>query len=251
MERLKNTNTFQRVILIIMPVMLIAFAIIYAKAISQEGLLYNKSILIPTEENGITTYSGKVDGKKAYFTVTSDNTVEYHFGDKVYGPYTVVQDPSAVPDDFDSSISLKGVELRCGDEVIFRGGILNEPDMFTIFSEAEEGGEFVISDGIWYDSDGTEIDGDAPSNYSILSLMYNPVMEHRGDWMMFPVAILICALNVVSILYADELFRFSMRFRVANADTVEPAEWEIISRYIAWVMLTILVAIYLCMGLSL
>jgi len=40
--------------------------------------------------------------------------------------------------------------------------------------------------------------------------------------------------TVIYALFADELFRFRMSFRVSNAEDLYPSDWEIASRYIGW-----------------
>ena len=37
----------------------------------------------------------------------------------------------------------------------------------------------------------------------------------------------------ISILFADELFRWHLSFRVWNADNLEPSDWELAGRYIS------------------
>ena len=58
-----------------------------------------------------------------------------------------------------------------------------------------------------------------------------------------------CIMNAVSILFAEELFRFELTFKVRNVDNVEPSEWEITARYLGWTFLTIVALIIFNMGL--
>ena len=99
MERIKELNRYQRIVLILLAVMLAGFAILYAVTYSRVGYAYADHIFIPGEENGNTTYSAKVSGQDAVFTVTDDQTVTLRYGEKVYGPYTAQEDPTAIPDD--------------------------------------------------------------------------------------------------------------------------------------------------------
>lgn len=64
----------------------------------------------------------------ARFRVSSDKTVEFHYGEREYGPYTAIEDPTAIPRDNESRESMTGIELREGDEVIFRGGMFRTDD---------------------------------------------------------------------------------------------------------------------------
>jgi len=42
-----------------------------------------------------------------------------------------------------------------------------------------------------------------------------------------------------SVLFADELFRFNLAFRIRDAGRAEPSEWEIAGRYISWAVLPV------------
>ena len=96
MEKIKSLNRYQKGILIFMIAMACAFAIIYPKTISKVGFEYNDKILVPSEENGSTVYTGKINGENARFIVSADKVVEFWYGEKVYGPYTAKEDPTAI-----------------------------------------------------------------------------------------------------------------------------------------------------------
>lgn len=97
MERIKALDYRQKWILLIMGVMVLVFSVLYPVTLARVGFSYRDTILVPGEENGSTIYSGKIQGKAASFTVTPDKTVTFHYGDLTYGPYTVKEDPQAVP----------------------------------------------------------------------------------------------------------------------------------------------------------
>lgn len=56
-------------------------------------------------------------------------------------------------------------------------------------------------------------------------------------------------LNAVSILYADELFRWDLSFQIQNAETAEPSEWEMMKRYLSWTVVTIMLLVLYIVGL--
>lgn len=97
MERIKNLNRYQKGILIIMTAMVILFSVIYSVTISRVGFEYADTILVPGRENESIVYSGKIKGQQAYFSISENKTVIFQYGDKIYGPYTVNEDPSAIP----------------------------------------------------------------------------------------------------------------------------------------------------------
>ena len=71
--------------------------------------------------------------------------VECRHGEDLYGPYTVTLDPAAVPEGEQIPINLTGVEVRRGDEVIFRGGCYEDSFLMlwdengTIHSQFSDG----------------------------------------------------------------------------------------------------------------
>ena len=59
-----------------------------------------------------------------------------------------------------------------------------------------------------------------------------------------------CAATGVTILFADELFRWKLSFLIQNADSAQPSDWEIMERYIAWTVLPILSMLLFILGLQ-
>ena len=82
--------------------------------ISKVGFEYKDAIFVPSQENGSTVYSGRLRGQKAYFSVSQDKTVVFHYGNKIYGPYTVKEDNTAIPEEEKTLEGIVGVELRQG-----------------------------------------------------------------------------------------------------------------------------------------
>ncbi len=78
-------------VLIVMLVMLLVFSVAYPLTISRMGFQYRGEILVPQVPEKQTVYSGRVNGQKASFTVTSDGTITCQMGDKAYGPPMRVQ----------------------------------------------------------------------------------------------------------------------------------------------------------------
>ena len=256
MERIKSLGIYQKVILVLLILLVIAFSIIYPIRLGKLGLEYNESILVPSEENGNTIYSGKIQGVPASFTIFPDKTVVFKYGEKIYGPYYIKEDPSAIAKDIPTSFPYTeniGFELYCGDEMIFRGCKVIVGSSFLLFDETGRGAidiKIVPEYGtIATDENGNEIDQMEPTVSDILKIMDGPELTHKGHGIVWFGGVVICVVTALSILFADELFRWHISFRVADPDNVEPADWEIISRYISWTLLPILAAIVFIMGL--
>ena len=106
-----------------------------------------------------------------------------------------------------------------------------------------------MSDGTVIDDNGNEIDPMKPSVGTILSLMAGPELEHKGDWYGWLYGALLCAVTAVSILFADELFRWNLSFQIRDADRAEPSDWEIAGRYIAWTVMPLVALVVFIVGL--
>jgi len=257
MERIKKLGLYQKIVLIILIVMTILFSVLYPVTIARKGFEYRGEILVPQEDDGNTVYSGKVYGKPAAFTVASDKTVTSTWGDKVWGPYTIKEDPSAISNDVSDAFADKeivGFELYCNDRVIFRGCMVITGSGRMLFNDA---GEYQLDlriasdyDTSAYDEYGNEIDQMEPTVFEIIELMAGPQLTHKGNGLLWLCGFVVCAAAAVSILYADELFRWNMSFRVRDADHAEPAEWEIMGRYISWTLLPLVAAAVYIMGLN-
>ena len=254
MERIRNLNNYQKVILIVMAAMSLIFAVIYPKTITRVGYEYNDVILIPTVEDGDTIYSGEINGEKTRFIVSSENTVVLNYGDKTYGPYTVTEDATAIPKDDQLSEIMRGIEVREGNDILFRGGVVDYSDYSMFYNEDGTPVESLVfyttADGSEWDQNGNPYDRMKPSISNIYELTNNPELTHKGGGVGWFFGAFVCIMNAVSILFADELFRLELAFKVRNVDKVEPSEWEITGRYIGWLVLPIIALTIYIMGLQ-
>ena len=253
MNKIKSLNHCQKAMLIIMIAMTLIFAVIYPVTISKVGFRYHDAILIPTYEDGNIVYSGRMKGKQACFVV-SDHTIVFQYGDTTYGPYTAKTDPTAIPEGIDTSGDIIGIEVCEGNEILFRGSVIDMGDFYWLSSEdgtydSMIDFSYTTSDGIERDANGKPIDRMKPSASAIYELLNEPKLTHKGDAIGWFGAVFICILNAIMILYADSLFRWSLAFRIRNADDAEPSDWEITGRYISWTVLVILALVLFIVGL--
>ena len=149
---------------------------------------------------------------------------------------------------------MTGVELRCGEEIIFRGCVVDYGSSSWLYNEdgslAEIGMLAISGDGVIWDENGNVIDVMEPSVSAILDLMAGPELTHKGEWLLWFGGTCICILTAFSILFADELFRWNMAFQIRNADQAEPSDWEIASRYIFWTGMPLLALFVFIEGLQ-
>ena len=209
MERIRSLGRYQKGILILMAAMVLLFTALYPIVLSREGFLYRDALLIPSEEGGNTVYAGKIEGQPASFTLYDGRSVEFRYGDSVYGPYTATEAPDALQN-LDLGDGAVGVELRCGEELVFRGGVLRQGDQLWLYTE--DGSVYtdigiMTSGGFIFNEEGEVIDPNEPSVSDLLMVMAGPPLTHKGSWLGWVMGLIICILTTVDILFADELFR--------------------------------------------
>lgn len=257
MERMKGLGRYQKGILLLLITMAVVFCAVYVWVTGQTGFLYMDQILVPTERNGTTVYAGVIDGEEAEFTVTRDNSVTFRHGETVYGPYTVAEDPDAVPADEPMSERMTGIVIRDGDEVLFRGGwdrTQADSSMLWLYDENGWYSGVTItaswSDGTVVDGNGNIVDPMEPSIGTVLRLLQGPILTNKGHWIIWFLGVFLSVMTAVSILFADELFRWNLSFRIHGADYAEPSDWEIAQRYIGWTVMTVMTFVLYIIGLQ-
>ncbi len=251
--KLKALNRYQKAVLIVMAAMILVFTALYAVTTGRVGYEYHGAILVPSGENGGTAYSGRIGGESAVFTVYDDGSVEFRLGNTLYGPYTAREDPSAVPEGYELSEHMTGLELRRAGEIIFRGGVLDSGNSFRLYDEdgspASIGIVAVTSDGTVIDGSGNVIDPLEPGAHTLLELLSGPRLTHKGSWWGYFAGVIICLITAASILYVDELFRWNLSFSIRHPERAEPSDWEIAGRYISWTALAVMALIAFIFGL--
>ena len=107
----------QQILILIQGFLILLFWVLYLTVGRQQAIEYRGEHLRLHTYGSTATYSGKLDGQKAVFTVTG-STVEYRLGDTSYGPYTVNETSATLSDEEDLPIyitslrTLKTAEKR-------------------------------------------------------------------------------------------------------------------------------------------
>ena len=61
---------------------------------------------------------------------------------------------------------------------------------------------------------------------------------------------ILCIVNIASILYADEMFRWKIRSRVAEPEKAIPSKTELASRWAGWILCTAVSVLLFVLGLT-
>lgn len=61
---------------------------------------------------------------------------------------------------------------------------------------------------------------------------------------------ILCIVNIASILYADEMFRWKIRTRVAEPEKAVPSKTELASRWVGWMLCTAVSVLLFVLGLT-
>ena len=249
MERIRSLGRYQKGILILMAAMILLFTALYPIVLSREGFLYRDALLIPSEEGGNTVYAGKIEGEPASFTLYDDHSVEFRYGDATYGPYTAREDASALPADSELGDGMVGVELRCGERVVFRGGVMTLGGEYVLYNE-DGSTESIGVLGYYGDGAGMDPAAQEPTAAGILQVMAGPALTHKGVGLGWLCGMVLCVLTVCEILFANEIFRWELSLRIRRVEGAEPSEWEISRRYLVWTLFPILALVAFVLGLQ-
>lgn len=253
MDRIRNLNTYPKVLLLVLVAMAVVFCSVYTVVTAQEGYLYRDRILVPGTENGSTTYSAEVKGEQWCFIVTPDKSVTFRCGNKQYGPYTAKIDSTAIPKEHVVASAMTGVELREDGEVLFRGGVYDKGTFLMMVSEdgtdVNFGTSAELSNGTVINGNNEVVDPMEPSASTILRLMEGPKLTHKGQGVFCFLGLFISLVAVVYILFADELFRLKFVFHVRNSEDIEPSDLELGMRPICWTVMVASALIAYIMGL--
>lgn len=248
MIHVKNLNSYDKCVLLLLTVMLVVFTPIYSVVSSKEGFQYKDTMLYPSVEEDTTVYSGKLNGKEVSFTVASDKVITFQYGDKIYGPYIVREDASAIPKGLPNAEHMTGVEILSGETVYYRGGM-----RVTVGGKRSLYGQGDFSNanyqGISYNTAG--FDSMAPAPVVILELADGPQLTTSGDWGNWLRCALASVLMAIGILRDKKLVRKNLSSQIRDVKNLGSSERAFVIRYIGLMCVSVLILIMYIAGLKL
>ena len=236
-------DRLKKILPIVLIVIVAVFSVLYFFIGRRYGVEYQDALYFPATEGNTMVYSAKVDGQSASFTVEKD-IVTYDWGDTVYGPYTVREDPTAAPGGEWESLDLIGVEIREEDSILFRGGYTEDLFLFIREDGEPDSDLFHVTysvNGVEHDADGNVVDPHQPSLSTLIRFSQLPEADaHRGNSLMWFLGLFLAGIAALLIKFDDTLFRLHLSFRVKYPEDAEPSDWEIFSRIFSWIAFTLL-----------
>ena len=235
-------SRYRRVLLLVMAAEILVFFIANVLAFLRPGLEYQDALLYPRTEGELQIYQGKVDGETARFTVTPGGEVSYQWGEYTYGPYQISEDPSAVPDGYEGS---QGIEIRLGDEVLFRGCYLPSSTLPLIQEDGESLWEdsniYMISgEQIWRNGQEiTEREYREPSLSALARVALGTELTRQGNILLYLLITVLAVFNVLQICFPGLFFRRYIRWRVRDPELAEPSDFYIAMERMEWVVIAI------------
>ncbi len=231
--RFRRLTRAQKVVLVVTVLLALAFSAIYAVGFSQKGiwleggfLVYAQPEVVTYVDEGVTrtttdvaaTYTGKVEGARLTVAVMVDKTIYTQWGDVTHGPYTVREDPTALPQA--AWDGMTGVEVREGDALLFWGGWLSAGGTEAAMTQD---GQLRISSPVTYDQPPLR----ELTFHHVLRLWSGPELVRRASALWYLTGLFVAVLGVLSLLFAEKLFRWNLSWMVQDPDSPEPSGWEI------------------------
>lgn len=221
----RQREFLEKTLLLALAGMTVFFLVLYLVLSRMPGVEYCGALLLRHTEGESVIYSGKARGQRVEFQVSEGGAVTYLVDGQARGPYTVVLDQSAAPDDF-----LTGGEVRLGEEVLFRGGWLLQEDFLYL---EDETGASQFGLNVTVTGEKKQLPRD-PSATFLIQLVLQPDLRHRGQWQPYALGLLLSLIAAFLILYADKLFRRHLGWYIRNPELAEPSDWELFSRKLSW-----------------
>ena len=248
MDRFRNLDRYPKILLIALVTLAVVFAGVYGYCSADRWYSYKDVYLTCRQTEDATVYSGRANGGPCVITVR-DDTVTFQTSVKTYGPYALREDPTALPDDMEPGYNTIGIEITENGAPFFRGALVyaRAPRFYY------ENGTLVHPLQFHVEVSGSaSADPYKPTLYNIVECLYpmEHLLESRAQWSAYLMGLLVCAIGAVDILFADELFRFRLSFRLRDADRAEPSDWYITCRNFSWTLLTIFTGVNFFMGLQ-
>lgn len=235
-ERWQEMDWGRRVVLLAQPALFLLALVLHLTFGQQQVVSYRDGHLRYERQGETAVYSGRVDGHRVKFAVSSPSLVEFWLDGAPDGVYAIAQDPSAIPQtesiaDFDPDF-FTGVEIKKDGAVWFRGA-WSPYSSYWLLDVA--GNNLFLS--ITAHAEFSKPDPE-PDPAAILRFANGPELSPRGHGLLLLLGLFVAAACALSLLFEAQIFRWNLSFRVQDPYGAEPSEWELFGRWVGWITLT-------------
>lgn len=239
-KRWDEMSRGRRIILLVHPVLFILALVLHLTFGQRLVTSYRDGHLRYEQQGETAVYSGRAEGHKVKYVVSQGPAVEFWLDGALDSTYTVTDDPTAIPQAGEAGMlggseDLTGIEIRRNGGVWFRGAYQprSYPPYYWLLDENGKGSlhGFTITTG-------TSTPDPAPTPQAILTITNGPDISRRGSAEFILWGLLLSAMCLATLLFEDQLFRWSLAFQIRNPDRAEPSDWELFSRWVGWAALT-------------
>lgn len=235
---------YRRTLVILLPVLVIGFSIVYITTLRKWGFYYIDTILVKSEAGGSVVYSGEVHDKETVFTVTG-NTVSLTVDGKDAGTYTYVEDHSVIMESMKDETGVTGI-------VIYKDGkefLTATRDRFGLWHPGDDETAAMMPSETKGSAEGN--DPAHPTAMTIYTLVKGPVLTHRGNGQFWLIGTVLSIVFIITVIFAQELFDLCMMLVIKDYYSSEPTNLELVGRYVYWTVgLIVIVTVYV-IGLAL
>lgn len=217
----------------------------------QRGLVWYGGFFHQIREGETLTYRGKWSGFATEVTVSPEGTLTFHVDGNQYGPYQVRFDPEAakIKGDWEGPVS-GGVVVSQGEKELYKGAYYVRGNPIPVVLCAEERSDYAGS---------IPFVAEIGDNYKkvylpVESLIYFALGEgltRRAIWYGYAVGTFMALTNILSLLYAERQFRWSMSWYIRDAEKAEPTDYQLTMRSVLGGFLFFSALLFYWLGLTL
>ncbi len=234
----ERRTRLQKAALVALAAMAVTFGILLAVSRTQEGVLFEGTLLQVEEQPDGMVCSGSVLGDTVAITVTREEgavTVEYDIGDwlhdvcRVEYPLEPIQTAHGPVD---------GIRILKNGEVLFQGGYDPEEE-YGLYGQDGAWDPFqAVSVEVYAGAGGAWVNYETTSS-SILSFAMGPALAARGSWGLYLVMLFLSVLVALSAAFPRTVFHLRHCCEVQDP---EPTDFYRMRQRIGWVVWPVLLS---------
>lgn len=231
----------RRILCVVNVLLFLVFFIIYLFYCNRVVIRFGNDILEAEKGESAIYFSGEIEGAKANLTLFEEGALLYTLDGADYGPFTLVDDPTAVPpgNELVPASYYNGIEIRDKGNAVFRGGYCNYGTGILL---ADEGGTLY----------GGPSNPGEPDFQLIFHFLRNGRIASQANWIFFIIGTSFIALTLLTGFFKEPFFRAHMPLSKSEKELKEQEKPPLMRRilsWISWVALTLGAVFFLVSGL--